>query len=141
MLISACLLVLPPLVLSMMLSERKEAAWYLMLTIHGWLFMGVVGFFYLFVLWIVELRKPTLETVEVLARVMGLERGVRIDAAGAPPIYRTRAGNKYHLRGCPSLKKNKIAILWSDITEQNLEPCGFCKPPKSADDSAESARQ
>ncbi|MFW6256499.1 MAG: hypothetical protein ACOC54_06725, partial [Candidatus Sumerlaeota bacterium] len=63
------------------------------------------------------------------ARLLGLERGVRVKE-DCPALFRTQGGDKYHVRGCPCLKKSKIAVLWDEIENEKLEACGFCRPPE-----------
>jgi hypothetical protein len=55
---------------------------------------------------------------------------VSVFAASADTVvYRTKTGEKYHVEGCSSLSRSKIAITLGDAVDRGLGPCARCKPP------------
>jgi micrococcal nuclease len=62
-------------------------------------------------------------------------------AEGADPspavVYVTNSGNKYHVEGCSSLRRSRIAVTLADAVRSGYEPCSVCNPPElSGADSA-----
>lgn len=45
-------------------------------------------------------------------------------------VYRTSTGECYHLDGCTSLSKSKIAISINEAQTMGLRPCKRCNPPE-----------
>lgn len=45
-------------------------------------------------------------------------------------VYITKSGKSYHLEGCSSLSKSKIAISLEDAKKEGYAPCSRCKPPR-----------
>jgi competence protein ComEC len=45
-------------------------------------------------------------------------------------IYITKTGEKYHVAGCESLAKSKIAITLADAKRKGYTPCRICNPPQ-----------
>ena len=46
-------------------------------------------------------------------------------------LFKTKTGNKYHLENCRYLSRSKIPITLKQIDENQLLPCGICKPKSS----------
>lgn len=49
---------------------------------------------------------------------------------GSVVVYTTETGDKYHVDGCPSLRKSKVAISLSDAVAQGYGACKRCAPPE-----------
>jgi micrococcal nuclease len=47
-------------------------------------------------------------------------------------VYVTNSGTKYHLEGCSSLRRSKIAISLADAVKSGYGPCSICNPPAAA---------
>lgn len=48
---------------------------------------------------------------------------------GTTVVYVTKTGEKYHKKGCSSLKKSCIETTLQDAVGDGYEPCKKCKPP------------
>ena len=51
------------------------------------------------------------------------------DDNGQMIVYITNTGKKYHLDGCSSLSKSKIAITLDEAKAEGYTPCSKCNPP------------
>lgn len=49
------------------------------------------------------------------------------------PVYKTSAGEKYHLVNCRYVKGKAIEIQLSKAIYDGLEPCKVCNPPTQID--------
>jgi micrococcal nuclease len=45
-------------------------------------------------------------------------------------VYKTKTGDRYHLDGCSSLSRSKIAITLEKAVNSGLTPCSRCNPPE-----------
>ncbi|MDR0524414.1 MAG: thermonuclease family protein [Spirochaetaceae bacterium] len=54
-----------------------------------------------------------------------------LTAADEPVVYVTNSGKKYHLEGCASLARSKIAVTLGDALRSGYGACGVCAPPGS----------
>jgi len=65
------------------------------------------------------------------------ERVDKLRAASSQPasdpdeiiVYVTKAGRKYHRKGCYHLRKSSRPITLREAVEKGYEPCSHCKPP------------
>jgi micrococcal nuclease len=48
---------------------------------------------------------------------------------GDSTVYVTNSGRRYHLDGCSSLSRSKIAVTLTDAVKSGYEPCTICNPP------------
>lgn len=49
-------------------------------------------------------------------------------ASGGSTVYITKTGECYHLDGCSSLRRSKIATTLQAAVDKGLRPCSKCKP-------------
>jgi micrococcal nuclease len=52
------------------------------------------------------------------------------DAGETTTVYVTNSGKRYHLEGCGSLRRSKIALSLGDAVKSGYGPCSICKPPE-----------
>jgi micrococcal nuclease len=45
-------------------------------------------------------------------------------------VYVTNSGDRYHLDGCSSLSRSKIAVTLNEAVHSGYTACGVCKPPQ-----------
>jgi micrococcal nuclease len=50
-------------------------------------------------------------------------------AGGDVTVYITNSGTRYHLEGCSSLRRSRIALSLNDAVNRGYTPCGICRPP------------
>ncbi|MDR0587140.1 MAG: hypothetical protein LBG26_07865, partial [Treponema sp.] len=62
------------------------------------------------------------------ACVPGHTEGTEPSPANA--VYVTNSGNKYHVEGCSSLRRSRIAVSLADAIRSGYEPCSVCNPPR-----------
>ena len=48
----------------------------------------------------------------------------------ADVVYVTNSGTKYHVEGCSSLRRSRIAVSLADAIRSGYEPCSVCNPPR-----------
>jgi micrococcal nuclease len=59
------------------------------------------------------------------------------DPSPATLVYVTNSGSKYHVDGCSSLRRSRVAVTLADAVRSGYEPCSVCNPPRlSGADSA-----
>lgn len=127
--VTACLTVLPPVAAVIVLRNMLEPGWE-MAVVYGWLVVGCVCFLWVSGKLLFLLGQPLSEAVEVLVRICGLEKGVRVSADDYVPLFTTKTGTRYHRRDCISLRDSRVAVLPDDIRKNGIQPCGICRPPK-----------
>jgi micrococcal nuclease len=45
-------------------------------------------------------------------------------------VYVTNSGSKYHIEGCSSLRRSRIAVTLADAVRSGYKPCSVCNPPE-----------
>ena len=55
---------------------------------------------------------------------------------GETTVYVTNSGGRYHLDGCSSLSRSKIAVTLNEAANSGYTACGVCKPPQLAGGAA-----
>jgi micrococcal nuclease len=52
-----------------------------------------------------------------------------VDSSAATIVYVTNSGSKYHVDGCSSLRRSRIAVTLADAARSGYGPCSICNPP------------
>jgi hypothetical protein len=79
--------------------------------------------------------KPTVtkepaKPVVVQAPVATVKSTAKPNGGNGIVVYRTDSGTKYHMDGCSSLAKSKIAVSLANAKAMGLTPCSKCHPPE-----------
>ncbi len=76
-----------------------------------------------------RITRLVLVVLLTLAPALAMPR-VAPQATGEETVYITKAGKRYHLQDCPTLRHSvKIPIKLKDAVKAGYTPCRVCHPP------------